>query len=34
MAGCIWYGFATGGLRAADPRRRKKGVDDVLSTLP
>jgi nitroreductase len=33
VAGCIWYGFATGGLVNADPKRRKKGVDDVLSTL-
>jgi nitroreductase len=34
VAGCIWYGFASGGLVNADPKRRKKGVDDVLSTLP
>lgn len=34
VAGCIWYGFATGGLKNADPKRRKKGVDDVLTTLP
>jgi nitroreductase len=34
VAGCIWYGFATGGLVNADPKRRRKGVDDVLSTLP
>lgn len=34
VVGCIWYGFATGGLVAADPRRRKKKVDDVLSSLP
>jgi nitroreductase len=34
VAGCIWYGFATGGLTNADPKRRKKGVDDVLSSLP
>ncbi|GKY99781.1 hypothetical protein MPSEU_000932000 [Mayamaea pseudoterrestris] len=34
VAGCIWYGFPTGGLISADPKRRKKGVDDVLSSLP
>eukprot|EP00980_Cylindrotheca_fusiformis_P029998 scaffold24173_cov162-Cylindrotheca_fusiformis.AAC.5 len=34
VVGCIWYGFATGGLKNADPKRRKKGVDDVLTTLP
>lgn len=34
VAGCIWYGFASGGLVNADPKRRKKGVDDVLSRLP
>jgi len=34
VAGCIWYGFATGGLKNADPKRRKKGVDNVLTTLP
>jgi Ca2+-binding EF-hand superfamily protein len=34
VAGCIWYGFPTGGLISADPKRRKNGVDDVLSSLP
>ena len=34
VAGCIWYGFPTGGLVSADPKRRKKGVEDVLSYLP
>ena len=34
VAGCIWYGFATGGLVNADPKRRKQSVDDVLSSLP
>lgn len=34
VAGCIWYGFATGGLVNADPRRRSKTVDEVLSRLP
>jgi nitroreductase len=34
VAGCIWYGFATGGLVNADPKRRELDVEDVLSTLP
>jgi nitroreductase len=34
VAGVIWYGFPQGGLKNADPKRRKKGVDDVLSSLP
>lgn len=34
VVGCIWYGFAMGGLVNADPKRRKKGVDEVLSSLP
>lgn len=34
VAGCIWYGFATGGLVNADPRRRQKTVEDILSQLP
>eukprot|EP00527_Entomoneis_sp_CCMP2396_P008199 CAMPEP_0198140750 /NCGR_PEP_ID=MMETSP1443-20131203/3864_1 /TAXON_ID=186043 /ORGANISM="Entomoneis sp., Strain CCMP2396" /LENGTH=354 /DNA_ID=CAMNT_0043803275 /DNA_START=216 /DNA_END=1280 /DNA_ORIENTATION=- len=34
VVGCIWYGFATGGLVNADPKRRKKTVDDVLFQLP
>lgn len=34
VAGCIWYGFATGGLVNADPKRRKKTVNDVLTSLP
>lgn len=34
VVGCIWYGFAQGGTKYADPRRRKKTVDDVLSSLP
>jgi nitroreductase len=34
VVGCIWYGFASGGLINADPKRRKKGVDDVLSKVP
>jgi nitroreductase len=25
VAGCIWYGFASGGLVNADPKRRQKG---------
>ena len=34
VVGCIWYGFAKEGLVNADPKRRQKGVDDVLTTLP
>lgn len=34
VVGCIWYGFASGGLVNADPKRRKKSVDDVLSSIP
>lgn len=34
VAGCIWYGFPKGGLVNADPKRRKKSVDDVLSSIP
>ena len=34
VVGCIWYGYATGGAKYADPRRRRKTVDDVLSQLP
>ena len=34
VVGCVWYGYANGGTRYADPRRRKKTVKDVLSTLP
>jgi len=35
VAGIIWYGFTTGGLNQADPKKeRKKGIDDVLTTLP
>jgi nitroreductase len=34
VVGCIWYGYAAGGTKYADPRRRKKTVQDVLSQLP
>ena len=34
IVGCVWYGYATGGAKYADPRRRKKTVQDVLSRLP
>ena len=34
VVGCIWYGYSTGGNKYADPRRRKKTVEDVLSHLP
>jgi nitroreductase len=33
VTGCIWYGFPKGGLVNADPKRRKKSVDDVLSSI-
>jgi nitroreductase len=34
VVGCIWYGYATGGAKYADPKRRKKTVEDVLYQLP
>jgi Nitroreductase family/EF-hand domain pair len=34
VVGCIWYGFAAGGLVNADPKRRVLGVKDVLRRLP
>ena len=34
VVGCIWYGYATGGARYADPPRRRKEADDVLSHVP
>jgi nitroreductase len=34
VVGCIWYGYATGGAKYADTRRRKKTVEDVLHQLP
>lgn len=34
VVGIIWYGYATGGSKYADPRRRRLSVDDVLSQLP
>lgn len=34
VAGIIWYGYAAGGTRYADPRRRQLTVDDVLTKLP
>ncbi|VEU36666.1 unnamed protein product [Pseudo-nitzschia multistriata] len=34
VVGIIWYGYATGGTRYADPKRRKLGVGDVLGYLP
>mmetsp|Transcript_11163 Transcript_11163/g.26824 ORF Transcript_11163/g.26824 Transcript_11163/m.26824 type:complete len:366 (+) Transcript_11163:105-1202(+) len=34
VVGIIWYGYATGGTKYADPRRRKLTVDDVLGYLP
>jgi nitroreductase len=34
VVGCIWYGYATGGAKYADPKRRKKTVEEVLQELP
>mmetsp|Transcript_30959 Transcript_30959/g.35551 ORF Transcript_30959/g.35551 Transcript_30959/m.35551 type:complete len:407 (-) Transcript_30959:463-1683(-) len=34
VAGIIWYGYAAGGTRYADPRRRQLTVADVLTNLP
>lgn len=34
VVGIIWYGYATGGTKYADPRRRKLEVNDVLGYLP
>ena len=34
VVGIIWYGYATGGTKYADPRRRKLKVNDVLGYLP
>lgn len=34
VVGTIWYGYATGGTKYADPKRRKLEVDDVLGYLP
>jgi len=34
VAGVIWYGFAKGGLNQAEPKQRRKVVEDVLDVLP
>lgn len=34
VVGIIWFGYATGGTKYADPRRRKLSVDDVLGYMP
>lgn len=34
VVGCIWYGFAKGGLASVKKGGRKKGVKDVLSSVP
>lgn len=34
VVGIIWYGYASGGAKYADPRRRRLSVEDVLSHLP
>jgi hypothetical protein len=34
VTGVIWYGFASGGLMNVAPKQRKKGMDDVLFSVP
>ncbi len=34
VAGVIWYGFASGGLGEAVPKKRRKSVDEILDSLP
>lgn len=34
FVGCIWYGFASGGLGSLKSRPRKQSIDDVLSSMP
>jgi len=34
VVGCIWYGFARGGLASVKKGGRKKGVKEVLSSVP
>lgn len=34
VAGVIWYGFASGGLMNVTPKQRKKGMEDVLFSVP
>ena len=34
VVGCIWYGFARGGLASVKKGGRKKGVDEILSKVP
>jgi hypothetical protein len=33
FVGCIWYGYAKGGLSCAPPIPRKKSVDEVVTHL-
>jgi hypothetical protein len=33
VLGCVWYGFARGGLASVEKGKRTKGVDDVLSSV-
>jgi nitroreductase len=34
VVGCLWYGFASGGLASVKTPKRKRSVDDVLSKRP
>ena len=34
VVGCIWYGFAKGGLASVPTPKRKRGVDDVMRKRP
>ena len=34
FVGCIWYGFASGGLGSLKSPPRKQSIDDVLSSMP
>mmetsp|Transcript_23075 Transcript_23075/g.63976 ORF Transcript_23075/g.63976 Transcript_23075/m.63976 type:complete len:345 (+) Transcript_23075:200-1234(+) len=34
VVGIVWYGYATGGTKYADPKRRKLAVEDVLGYRP
>lgn len=34
FVGCIWYGFASGGLTNTTPWQRKKSINDVLDIVP
>ena len=34
VAGCIWYGFASGGLESVPLPKRKRSIENVTSTRP